>query len=490
MSKSANSVIELNKMEFDSTNNRINFVVPISTNNQTIADQISSTSSQANAAFNQANAAFASANNVAPQIQPAFNTANAAYNRANNSLNANTGGTVTGDIITTGIIRSAQSIADEGGQIELSKPVSNTSLSGNVTIDVYQNKVRIFDGAGTNRGVFIDIANTTANGVGSEVTKYDSNSSSTGFISVPTGTTAQRPSNPKNGSIRYNTTTQILEVYIDGWKTLASANYDVTVLAVGGGGGGGGYDGGQAGRGGGSGGVVEGTITLSPGTSLQVAVGGGGGGAASDGGGVPGGTGGSNGGGPGGASGGSPSSGGGGGGGGWTGVYSGSFYYVIAGGGAGGGGATEGIANDVDAAGGGVQNNGTNGTNLVGGTGAQYGGDGGGFGGGGGGRYGGAGQNTGNGQSSGGGNFTEGVVTGVVLTNGNPSSGGTGGASRSYTFTGYTQNAGAGGNAATAGSAGIVIIRYPGAPRGTGGTITSAGGFTFHTFTANGVFTS
>ncbi len=51
MSKSANSVIELNKMEFDSTNNRINFVVPISTNNQTIQDQLSSTTLQANAAL-------------------------------------------------------------------------------------------------------------------------------------------------------------------------------------------------------------------------------------------------------------------------------------------------------------------------------------------------------------------------------------------------------------------------------------------------------
>jgi hypothetical protein len=56
------------------------------------------TSSQANAAFDHANAAFASANNVAPQVQPAFNTANAAFIRANNSLDANNGGTVTGNV--------------------------------------------------------------------------------------------------------------------------------------------------------------------------------------------------------------------------------------------------------------------------------------------------------------------------------------------------------------------------------------------------------
>jgi hypothetical protein len=35
-----------------------------------------------------------------------------------------------------------------------------------------------------------------------------------------------------------------------------------------------------------------------------------------------------------------------------------------------------------------------------------------------------------------------------------------------------------------------VIIRYPGARRGLGGTITSAGGYTIHTFTSSGTFTA
>jgi hypothetical protein len=36
----------------------------------------------------------------------------------------------------------------------------------------------------------------------------------------------------------------------------------------------------------------------------------------------------------------------------------------------------------------------------------------------------------------------------------------------------------------------VCIIRYAGAQRGTGGTITSSGGFTFHTFTSSGTFTT
>ena len=40
------------------------------------------------------------------------------------------------------------------------------------------------------------------------------------------------------------------------------------------------------------------------------------------------------------------------------------------------------------------------------------------------------------------------------------------------------------------GGSGIVILRYPGPQRGTGGTITSAGGYTIHTFTGDGTFTA
>jgi hypothetical protein len=35
-----------------------------------------------------------------------------------------------------------------------------------------------------------------------------------------------------------------------------------------------------------------------------------------------------------------------------------------------------------------------------------------------------------------------------------------------------------------------VIIRYSGAQRGTGGAITTTGGYTYHTFTSSGTFTA
>lgn len=51
----------------------------------------------------------------------------------------------------------------------------------------------------------------------------DQLNTSTGYFSIPTGNTAQRPGSAANGYIRYNTTTFALESYLNGsWITIAS----------------------------------------------------------------------------------------------------------------------------------------------------------------------------------------------------------------------------------------------------------------------------
>jgi len=40
------------------------------------------------------------------------------------------------------------------------------------------------------------------------------------------------------------------------------------------------------------------------------------------------------------------------------------------------------------------------------------------------------------------------------------------------------------------GGSGVVIIRYSGSQRGSGGTVTSSGGYTYHTFTSSGTYTA
>jgi hypothetical protein len=42
-----------------------------------------------------------------------------------------------------------------------------------------------------------------------------------GAVTVPSGTTADRPTSPTNGQIRYNTDTSRFEIYYNAWKSVA-----------------------------------------------------------------------------------------------------------------------------------------------------------------------------------------------------------------------------------------------------------------------------
>lgn len=64
----------------------------------------------------------------------------------------------TGDVNASGYLRSFNSSGDEGGEIFLSKPVTNTNVNTGVTIDVYQDKLRFFEQGGSARGYYIDIS--------------------------------------------------------------------------------------------------------------------------------------------------------------------------------------------------------------------------------------------------------------------------------------------------------------------------------------------
>jgi hypothetical protein len=59
-------------------------------------------------------------------------------------------------------LRSLNSSGDEGGEIFLNKAVTNTTLTGGVTIDVWQNRLRFFEQGGTARGYFLDISSGSA----------------------------------------------------------------------------------------------------------------------------------------------------------------------------------------------------------------------------------------------------------------------------------------------------------------------------------------
>lgn len=359
----------------------------------------------------------------------------------------------------------------------------------------------------------------------------------TGAVQIPYGTTAQRPTSPPLGTIRYNTTLNGVESY-DGSQWLLvgeTPGYYAQFLTVAGGGGGG-MD---MGGGGGGGGVVPGNIFVATGVQYTVVVGGGGTGAPAGGtNGQPSGhqftiraTAGSNstitasavsasiiamGGGYGGSShfpytpdngyGGQGANGGGASGysdgntgrsgpgratqgyingaattTGFRGGGCGGQYYAGGGGGAGGQGVDGpsrpdgGIGVFSDILGTGYYWGGGGGGGSYSLSTGGYGGNGGGGGGSVGTAPGGAGLNAG----SPGGGGSPNTWTNTPGGDGGTNTGGGGGGG------GHYNSNNKGGN----GGSGIVVIRYPGAQRASGGTVTSANGFTIHRFTTTGSFT-
>jgi microcystin-dependent protein len=77
--------------------------------------------------------------------------------------------TIDGTLDVSGKLSLTSSAGDEGGELSLAKPVTNTSIAGTgVTVDVYQNKLRFFEQGGSARGYYIDIPSGAA-GVGTNL---------------------------------------------------------------------------------------------------------------------------------------------------------------------------------------------------------------------------------------------------------------------------------------------------------------------------------
>jgi hypothetical protein len=76
--------------------------------------------------------------------------------------------TISGSLNVIGNINSTASSGDEGGEINLAIAQTNTTLTGSVIIDVWRNRLRLFEGSGNARGAYLDVSKLSA-GVGSEI---------------------------------------------------------------------------------------------------------------------------------------------------------------------------------------------------------------------------------------------------------------------------------------------------------------------------------
>ncbi len=108
--------------------------------------------------------------------------------KVKNGLDVGGNADVTGDATVAGKLSVTASSGDEGGEIFLAKPATNTNIAGTgVTLDIYQNKLRFFEQGGDARGYYIDI---TGGGSAASTNLVGGGSASNSFttINVPNGT--------------------------------------------------------------------------------------------------------------------------------------------------------------------------------------------------------------------------------------------------------------------------------------------------------------
>ncbi len=158
--------------------------------NATSADTAKTVSTATNASFYPV---FVDANNGTATAEALYTDAGLIYNPSTNQLS--TGGDISvngGDLLTNqttfnlinttattlniggaattmaigatgstvsfpGKISVTASSGDEGGEIFLASPATNTTITNGVTVDVYQNRLRFFEQGGSARGYYLDI---------------------------------------------------------------------------------------------------------------------------------------------------------------------------------------------------------------------------------------------------------------------------------------------------------------------------------------------
>ena len=143
-------------------------------------------------------------------------------------LGASSSLTWNGSLLTATLLKSSQSSGDEGGQLDLAAPATNSTITTGVSIDVWQNLLRIFETGGTNRGAKMDITAQAAS-VGSTI------ATSANKLSIFAATTSAElagviSDETGSGSLVFGTSPTITTSLVSGSATFALVNTTATTV--------------------------------------------------------------------------------------------------------------------------------------------------------------------------------------------------------------------------------------------------------------------
>jgi hypothetical protein len=166
------------------------------------------------------------------------------YRISYSGIYASLGTVSTGILVNTnGTTIAARSVAASGAGLQVT---NGDGIAGNPTVSLTGTVGSLAGNSGTG---FLalpgngTVSGRTLTGTANQIDIADPNGISdnpvfsisddailpgTGGVTVPNGTTAERPSLPNGGQIRYNTTSGRIEGYATGWQTLGSGDGTVT----------------------------------------------------------------------------------------------------------------------------------------------------------------------------------------------------------------------------------------------------------------------
>ena len=164
---------------------------------------------------------FTVLNNVDNRVLTATGTAS--------QVNAESNLTFDGTNLNSPYFQSTNSVGAEGGQINLALAQTTGLTSSYVNIDIYADKLRIFEDGGNNRGVYIDLSKAP-NTVGGELLTKAS-----GFVNagdyVTLGNLKARIPTSGNRSLQISTVTGTYSVYGSGVSVFSSNVGSTTITS-------------------------------------------------------------------------------------------------------------------------------------------------------------------------------------------------------------------------------------------------------------------
>ncbi len=153
---------------------------------------------------------------------------------------------ITGSIVVSGsnninlivpVLQIGTGSGDEGGEIQLAKAVTNTTLTGSaVTVDIYRDRLRVFEQGGDARGVHIDLSKTPGGVAGELIWKVSGLVNAGTFVQLDNLKCTVTTSGNRGlsiGAVSTNFTANISAYYAmsDGMAGTATNNISYTTTA-------------------------------------------------------------------------------------------------------------------------------------------------------------------------------------------------------------------------------------------------------------------